>query len=449
MPLNEQQALERFDEIRGMHSSERSRLDRIRDYLRDDPDRRLQGLPSGVPIEVHRLARLARVNMLKFVVNSRVQSMYVEGFRRRRAEDDDPSWGIWQANGMDARQIGVHRAALAYGAAYVTVLPGDPVPVMRGASPRHLTAAYGDDDMWPEWALEKRRAVSGELWRLIDGEAVYWIEIPKGSDKPALTRTEIHGVTYEGEPVVPVVRYRETDDLDDPVTGIVEPLIPLQDQLNLTTFELLVAQHYGAFRQRYILGWVAEDETQKLRASASKLWTFEEQPGEIQVGEFSQTDLSGYIESRKETAKHLATISQTPAHELIGEMINLSAEALSAAEASKRRAITENQTMLGESHEQVLNLAGRIAGAEPDPEAYVRWRDTEARSLGMLVDALGKMVQMLGVPPQALWERAADALGVPQQELEQWMDLAQSGDSFAGLQAFLEGQAAQPQPEPA
>jgi hypothetical protein len=348
---------------------------------------------------------------------------------------------------MDARQIGVHRAALAYGAAYVTVLPGDPVPVMRGASPRHLTAAYGDDDMWPEWALEKRRAVSGELWRLIDREAVYWIEIPKGSDKPALARTEIHGVTYEGEPVVPVVRYRETDDLDDPVTGIVEPLIPLQDQLNLTTFELLVAQHYGAFRQRYILGWIAESEEQKLKASASKLWTFEEQPGEIQVGEFSQTDLSGYIESRKETAKHLATISQTPAHELIGEMINLSAEALSAAEASKRRAITENQTMLGESHEQVLNLAGRIAGVEPDPEAYVRWRDTEARSLGMLVDALGKMVQMLGVPPQALWERAADALGVPQQELEQWMDLAQSGDSFAGLQAFLEGQAAQPQPE--
>lgn len=444
MPLTNEQALERFSEIKSMRGTETTRLDRIRDYLRDDPNRKLQGLPSGVPAEVHRLARLSRVNMLKFIVNSRVQSMYVEGFRRRRADAEDPSWEVWQANGMDARQIGVHRAALAYGAAYVSVLPGDPLPVMRGASPRHLTAAYGSDDLWPEWALEKRRAVSGELWRLYDNEAVYWIQVSKDSDKPEVSAVQIHNVGH-----VPIVRYRETDDLDDPVIGIVEPLIPLQDQLNLTTFELLVAQHFGAFRQRYILGWVAENEEERLRAGASKLWTFEETPDEIEVGEFEQTDLSGYISSRQETVKHLASISQTPAHELTGQLVNLSADALASAEKSKQAALSENQTMLGEAHEQTLNLAGRLMGTPADPEAYVRWRDTEARALGMLVDALGKMVQMLGVPPQALWERAADALGVPQQELESWRDLAESGDSFANLEALLDRQANPPADEPA
>lgn len=45
--------------------------------------------------------------------------------------------------------------------------------------------------------------------------------------------------------------------------GIVEPLIDLQDQINITSFGLQVAQHYGAFRQRYILGWVAETEEQR------------------------------------------------------------------------------------------------------------------------------------------------------------------------------------------
>ena len=38
----------------------------------------------------------------------------------------------------------------------VVVLPGDPVPVLRGASPRTLTAVYGDDEDWPELAIEKR-----------------------------------------------------------------------------------------------------------------------------------------------------------------------------------------------------------------------------------------------------------------------------------------------------
>ena len=139
--------------------------------------------------------------------------------------------------------------------------------------------------------------------------------------------------------------------------------------------------------------------------------------------------------------KHLATVSQTPAHELIGEMVNISADALVAAEASKRRAIITNQTVMGESYEQALALAGSYLGEETDPMAYVRWRDTEARSLAQLVDALGKAVMMLGIPPQELWPRVADAMGVSEQELEQWKATAASADAFAGLQALMEAQA--------
>lgn len=436
MPLSNTEAVARFKEMMKAREAESGRLDRIHDYLRDDPERRLQGLPSAVPQEVHRLARLSRVNLLKFVVNSRVQSMYVDGYRAPRVADDAPVWDVWQANGMDARQIGVHRAALGYGASYVTVLPGEPAPVMRGASPRRLTCVYGEDDMWPAYALEKRNAVSGELWRLIDSDAVYWITKDRDSDEPTVVATEEHGAG-----VTPVVRFRDTIDLDDPVVGVVEPLIPLQDQINITTFGLMVSQHYGAFRQRYILGWAAENEEQKLRASASKLWTFEETPDEITIGEFEQNDLSGYIESRKSAVELLSSISQTPAHELLGQLVNLSAEALAAAEASKRRAITENQTSLGESHEQALGLAARLQGSDTDPAAFVRWRDTESRSLAQLVDALGKATQLLGIPPQALWDHVADAMGVSQQELETWKSLAAEGDALGRLEAMLDRQA--------
>ncbi len=436
MPLTVDAALDAFEMVHQAREAERDRLDRIRKYLRDDP---VSSGPftatttiSNAPAEVRQLARISRVNVCKFVVNTRVQSMFVDGFRARRASDDAPAWEAWQANGMDARQIGVHRAGLAYGASYVVVLPGEPTAVIRGRSPRQMTAVYGDDDVWPVYAIEPR-AGSGR-WRLYDRDAIYEIARPK-QGRPELVGVFEHGAEWAGEPVTPVVRFRDTDDLDDPVTGIVEPFIPLQDQINITTFGLHVAQHYGAFRQRYILGWLAESEEQKLKASASKLWTFEDD--DITIGEFDQTDLSGYIESREATLRHLATVSQTPAHELIGQLVNLSAEALAAAEASKRRAITENQEVMGESWEQTLGLVSALQGVEVDPQAYVRWRDTESRSLSMVVDALGKAVTMLGIPPQELWERVADAMGVSQQELESWKAAAAEGDAFANLEGLL------------
>jgi len=434
--LSSKAAADRARELLQFRQAERGRLDEIRDYLRDDLDRPLTGLPSSAPREVHQLARISRVNFLKFIVNSRVQSMYVDGFRAPRASDDAPAWQAWQANRMDARQIGVHRAALAYGCSYVVVLPGEPVPVMRGVSPRHLTAVYGDDDDWPVYALHQRKSD----WRLYDDQAVY--TLVEDGDGFRVVDVAEHGAVMDGRPVCPVVRYRDTDDLDDPVTGIVWPQRALQDQINVTTFGLMVAQHYGAFRVRYVLGWLAETEDQKLKASASELWTFDDP--DVKVGEFAETNLSGYIESREATLRHLATVSQTPAHELLGQLVNLSAEALAAAEASHRRAVSENQTVIGESHEQALNLASMYMGIEPDPAASVRWRDTESRSLSQVADALGKLASQLGVPAVELWSRIP---GVTDDELERWRAAAAEGDALANLTAMLERQAAGPVPE--
>ena len=77
-----------------------------------------------------------------------------------------------------------------------------------------------------------------------------------------------------------------------------------------------------------------------------------------------------------------------------------------------------------------------------DDAAEVRWRDTEARSLAATVDALGKLSQMLAVPPQELWERVP---GVSQQDVERWKAAAESQDAFAQLNAML-AQQAEPAP---
>lgn len=439
-----QAATDRANALMETRQRERDRLERLLHYRQHgvEPfgvlsDARIMGMPTGVPDEVRILAKKARVNLLKYVVASRVQDMYVDGFKTSTSPENVPGWEVWQANQLDARQLGVHRAALTFGAAYVVVMPGTPVPVVRGVSPREMTVGYGEDDVWPVVALWKLR---GHTWRLLDDTYVWTL---KGTDNGQLSvvsgaphgATDIDGST----PICPVVRFRETVDLDCDVEGIISPLTELQDQVNITSFGLQVAQHYGAFRQRYIMGWLADSEADALKVGASRFMTFEDGPGDIQVGEFSQTELRGYIESREASIRHLATVSQTPVHELMGQFVNLSAEALEAARQSHTAAVEENRLAAGESWEQVLALASRLNNTPVESSASVVWRDTSMRSMLSTAQALGTLAEKLGVPPKALWSRIP---GVSQHELDQWKALADEPGAFDDLMMLMTKQTA-------
>lgn len=440
MPLTNDDAVNVARTLKERCQGEETRLNRLLEYRRYGvrqygalSDGRLAGLPVGVPQEVRTLAKISRVNLLGYVVTSRVQDMYVEGFQAPGSPDNVEAWTYWQANGLDARQIGVHRAALTFGSSYVVVLPGNPTPVIRGVSPRDMVVAYTDDDVWPEYALWKQ---GPKRWRLMDSEFIY--EVIDGD-----RGLEVVGVAPHRAGVCPVVRFRETNDLDVEVQGVVEPLIELQDQINITSFGLHVAQHYGAFRQRYIIGWLADSESEALKVGASRLMMFEDSPGEVQVGEFSQTELRGYIESREASIRHLATVSQTPVHELMGQFVNLSAEALEAAKASHHAAVEENRVSAGEAWEQVLRLASDLGGTVVDDSASVVWRDTTLRSLKEAAEGLGLLVEKLGVPPKALWPRIP---GASQHELDRWTAMAEAPGAFDDLVSRLERQAAPPAP---
>lgn len=453
--LSAASAIEQARLLKDFHTSERESLDVIRRYWKG---RQLLPavIPTSAPREVRTMARIARVNICAILVDTMAQSTFVDGYRTKDAAEDAEVWSVWQANRMDARQSGIHRATFGYGAAYGVVLPGDSAPVIRGASPRNMTVVYGEDPDWPIWALEK---LGSGLWRLFDDEAAYYVSEKKGStpNEFQFVESRIHGLG-----VTPVVRYLDEEDLDAdddvesqqqsvaggidvPMRGQVAPMMPIQDQIDLTTFGLLVAQWYSAFRQRWAIGWIADDEKEKAKASASQLWTFDENPEDMKLGEFEQTNLDGYIKSREASLRHAATLSQTPVHELIGELVNLSAEALAAAEAGRDRKIDERKTLLGESHEQMLWLVGKITGSEVPDDAQVAWRDTSARAFAATVDALGKLVQMLGIPPQELWERVP---GATSQDVERWKAAAQNGDSFAFLNDLLERQAGGSQDPP-
>lgn len=478
-----------------MREREHERLKRIGKYMRGHHDSVY--VPRGARDEYRWLMERSVVNYLPLVVSVIAQNLHVDGYRASAAapvaddvtvasalqkaqdalddadiagarghlqraaaagaqEPDNGPWEIFMANRLGARQHGLHRSVMKYGLAYAVVLPGKPQPVIRPVSPRRLTALYADqvDDEWPVYAVEEAELQTPRGLRrvitLYDSQRRYILTGKAGSND--LTLADPSDPLLDGKPVVtehglgvcPVVRFLHEVDLDGEldVKGEVEPLIPLQDQINTTTFNTMMAQQYGAFRQRWVTGMVVADENgnpqEPFRAGVDRLMVAEST--ETKFGEFGATSLKDYLDAREASIRHMSTISQVPPYHLLGQIANLSAEALAAARDGLDRRIEEAQGILAEPWKQTLQLASQAAGDtvnSSDPHAVIMWRDTGARAFAATVDGLGKLSQMLGVPATELW---AMVPGITADQVDRWKAAATSSDALAMLDQMLERQ---------
>lgn len=409
------------DELRPLWDDQRSRLDRVDNWARwnhDDPHR---PHATAATNEYKELIARAQSPWGDLIVSSIAQTLYVEGYRRPDANDDLAAWRIWQANGMDGHQSALHRYGLTYGLAFLTVLPGElltgeSMPTMRGVSPRQMVAVYDDPvDEWPVYAM--RVSVSGAKSLRVDvfdNEAVYHLtsDVPEMQTQSRLTLDSVEG---HGVGVCPVVRYAHRLDLDGRWVGEVEPIIPLLGRIDQTTFDRLVVQRFASWIVRTIAGMSADasaaanDMTVEQIVARLKVGDFLMSPDvETKFGSLPSTPLNGFIDAKDADVRELASITQSPVHEVLGQMANLSADALAAARASQTAKSDEVKHVYGESHERALRLASWVAGDDDsasDFTAQVRWKDTQIRSLAQAADALGKMAQMLGIPLEMLWER--------------------------------------------
>lgn len=440
------------DELEPGWRKEKERLDRIDRWYRWSPEEVL--LPPSATRELRELRDLSRVPWLGLVVTSVAQCLYVDGYRSELDQGaaqmpDGGPWRVWQANYMDCRQIALHRATLAYGYAFATVLPGDPVPVIRGVSPRKMFAVYDDlaEDDWPEFAMRIISCTDTDLRaRVYDAENVYTVRVPattvNGGPSVIVEKTEEHAAG-----VVPVVRYCNELDLDGRASGEIEPHIPLAARINKTAYDRMLVQHFNSWKVRYVTGMV-EPETQE-EANRKKLdlrvqdILIAEDP-DTKFGTLDETTLDGFIRAHQADIESLAAVTQTPAHELTGTLINVSAEGLAMIRASQMQKVHEVQKSIGRSHVQALRLASSLVGDDAfaqDVTGRVTWQDTSIRSMAQAVDALGKAATMLGIPASALWGRIP---GVEKQDVEEWKAQAREEDPIDRMQRELERQARGP-----
>ena len=442
------------DQLFPAWQSEQDRLRRI-DYWYRWRQEEIR-LPRKATPELRQLAELSKVPWLGLVVTATAQAMYVDGYRseldpHREGSDApvSPVWRTWLANGMDRRQIAVHRAALAYGYSFMTVLPGEdpmtgtPLAVMRGVSPRKMFALWEDpaEDDWPQYALRVvDEGKDTHVVKLFDATAVHTLTVEETGTK----------LTYVGVPqvhdagVCPVVRYANSLDLEGRASGEVEPFIPLAARINKTSYDRMLTQHFSSWKVRTVAGMAEPDDEEvavrkKLQLRQDDLLVAEDP--DTKFGTLDETPLDGFIAAHRHDVETLAAVSQTPTHELTGQMANLSAEALAAARASLNQKVTERQKSVGASHAQALRLAAALSGNDEyasDPTGRVTWQDMEIRSMAQAVDALGKAATMLMVPPSELWQRIP---GVEKSDVEEWKRVAEQGDPVTRMQAELMRQA--------
>jgi hypothetical protein len=443
-------------ELYPIWDQERRRLDRIDRWFRweqeDIP------LPRRATRELKMLAQLSQVPWLTLVVTACAQAMYVDGYRSAQdpegtSDDADPDnisppWRTWLANAMDRRQIPLHRAALGYGWAFEKILPGeDPVTgramsVIRGVSPRKMVALWEDpaEDDWPQFTMQivESKRNGEKLIKVLDDTAEHDLRVDANGEEVTYLGNRVHDAG-----VCPVVRFANMLDLEGRSPGEVEPHIPLAARINKTSYDRLITQHFASWRVRYVTGMAEPDDEEtavrkKLQLRQDDILVAEDP--DTKFGTLEASDLSGFIAAHRADIETLAAVSQTPTHELTGQMANLSAEALAAARASLTQKVVERQKTFGASHAQALRLAAALEGHEDyanDPTGRVTWQDMEIRSMSQAADALGKMADMLHVPPTALWPMIPN---VEKTDVAEWIRLAEAGDPVTKMVERLERQ---------
>lgn len=443
-------------------------LDTLRAYAEGRPP--LPHVPGVDPREAREWMRDARTNWTSLVIDSPVERMHVDGFRFGGDDDesaksaDEDANRIWQENAMDADADLVHYGALSQRRAFVLVEKGDDGrPLLSHETPRQVAVEHAQGN--------RRKLAAGlKLWRddwTGQTKATLWTpdkvfhfttksQAPSFSGRAATLQqwdalslpNATDGTERNELGMVPLVPFINRRNRRPEGFAEHEDVLSIQNRINLSLINLIAAMKYGAFRQRWAAGLEVDEDPvtgqkiQPFQLDIRKLWTTENP--ETQFGEFAATDLKPYVAAVESAVQDLAAISRTPPHYLLGQVVNVSGQALTAAETGLVSKVKDRQRAFGESWEQVMRLAFRVLGDETRATAWsaeTLWQDAESRTVSELADAAVKKASA-GVP----WrQRMEDMQYTPQQidrmEIDRAADALNATPTSDPQPAHLQGQA--------
>ena len=338
-------------------------------------------------------------NLCPVVVDTIVDRLVITGFASTglaAGETDrvtEVSDGIWRLNRMDRKAADVHEEALRCGDAYVIVWPDEDNQPHIWVNQAHMcTVRYDQEHL-------ETITKAAKMW--YDGDSKYWrltLYYPDRIEKYGFlsdnesapsSATQFQPFAVSGEPwplpnpygVVPVFHFANAAKPGAFGVSELSNAIPIQDALNKTVCDLLIAQEFIAYPQRWITGVETElDETtglpkQVFIPGVNRVWTVG--APDATLGQFPGADLTQYTQVKESFREDMAIVTRTPLHNFKASSNDYpSGVALTIADGPLVAKVKRRQVVWGNIWEDVLGLCLSMAGVGHDALDCV-WADTQ------------------------------------------------------------------------
>jgi hypothetical protein len=360
-----------------------------------------------------------RDNLCPIIVDAPADRLEVINFSgdREGTKTDETSWELWQREQMELVSNDTHIEAIKAGSAYVIVWSDNENKARFYLQDSRNCVIIEDEETGDPLFGAKQWLTTEERVRLnlyyADRIEKYITQKKPRSGMPLkaehfvpLTRTNAENETVENAltpnpfGVIPMFEFR-TD-------AILEDAIPIQDSLNKTFADRLVAQEFAAFRQRWATGLAPPTNeltgipTLPFKAGVDRL-LFTDDAG-VKFGEFQATDIEMFLKAADADRLEMARVSGTPLHFFsINTTDAISGKALKALEARFTKKCTRLSINFGVVWAKAMMLALAIEGSTAPGNLTAQWSAVEIRDEAEFIDNQIKK-QELGVPDDVLLE---------------------------------------------
>jgi hypothetical protein len=338
-----------------------------------------------------KLFREFALNLCPVICDAVRDKLKVKGFSLDEADGAsndaaETAARIWRRNRMRTRAGEVHKEALKCGDAYMIVWPDDAgraqmIPNRAGAvvtssdeSENSITRAA---KTWrtPDKYVRVNLFFPDRVERYVSRKPVE-SGFADAADMKLLDGAD--GVVANPFGSVPVFRFANNADLAGVSRSELEDAIPVQDGLNKSVLDMLVAMEYSAFRQRWAAG-IEYDigpggaVIAPFKPGIDQLWLASNP--DARFGDFDAARLEEFLKVKDSFRIDMASVTGTPLHYFLQNNAGLpSGEALKKSETRFIAKVRERQENFGQVWADAMSFAIRIeTGSQPG--LLTEWED--------------------------------------------------------------------------
>ncbi|PKO03052.1 MAG: hypothetical protein CVU43_04535 [Chloroflexi bacterium HGW-Chloroflexi-5] len=272
-----------------------------------------------------------KLNWCSVVVDSTLDRIDLKGFDvvKATAEANNKLDGIWNQYHLELDAEEVHKDALVTSESYVIAWKREDGTIDVYHNKSSMCHIFYD----PDYPKEKKFAAkwffgTDDKWHI----TLYYrdrLEYYRSSSKEmpsaasGFSRVKLDKPATNPFGEIPVFHFKCPSELDD--------LMTVQDAINKTFVDMMVAGEFGSFKQRFI---ISDSDTTQLKNVPGGVWSIpKSEDGKDQVGEFSGEDLTKFWNAVEGMANYVSIKSRIPKFYLTEVGAGISGDALIAMEA--------------------------------------------------------------------------------------------------------------------